>query len=217
MLAGMKLRLLRNGSVSLFALVAALSAGGVTARADGGFSFPSGGSTTATAGSRASTGAQSDYLNYSSTTFANASVDALSGGKILEGSAGAGNAQLLAIGQANCLGQDGSCKTSSVSQVSSNTNSENNSFLASNASKAVVYAKGGNIVAKARSQTTTTIFVGGHAYVVAVEVARALARYTPYGTSAVADSQASISAASNGYIGVNTGTKNEATVRVVQP
>jgi hypothetical protein len=83
-----------------------------------------------------------------------------------------------------------------------------------NKAKAQVYAKGGNVLAKARSKTYTTIVVDGVTYVVAEELARALARYTPLGTTAAASSDTNVSAQGNGYIGVNTGTKNEATVRV---
>jgi len=81
-------------------------------------------------------------------------------------------------------------------------------------SRAKVYAKGGNVAAKARSVNKTTIYVGGKAYVVAKEVARAMARHTPIGTTAAADSQSTISGQGSGYIAGSTSTHNKASVRV---
>lgn len=82
--------------------------------------------------------------------------------------------------------------------------------------KADVYAKGGNVLAKARSENHTVIYIDGHAYVVVEELAKAISRTTASGTQSAATADTIISAASSGYLDVNTGTKTEATIRVQQ-
>jgi len=186
----MRSGLLGRGKVILCGIGALiLLLGTVAAQAGGGFSGSSGGSAFAGGTSDAWTVVVSQYVDHSSHTFANAATSAINGGKILEGYANAGN--------------------------------ETNSYVVGNAvydqknlAKAKVYAKGKNVMAKARSKTYTTITIDGHVYFVAEEVARAMARFTPIGTSAAATSETNVSAGGNGYIGVNTGTKNEATIRV---
>lgn len=132
---------------------------------------------------------ESDYVDHASHTFANASVSNLHNGQLIEGNANAGNyTNSYIVGEAV--------------------------YDQHNKAKAQVYAKGGNVMAKARSKTYTTIIIDGVTYVVAEELARAMARFTPLGTTAAAASDTSVFAEGNGYIGVNTGTKNEASVRI---
>jgi len=128
-------------------------------------------------------------VDHESHTFANASVNSLHNGQLIEGYANGGNL------------------TNSYVEGGARYDQHNKA-------KAQVYAKDGNVLAKARSKTYTTIVVDGVTYVVAEELARAMARYTPLGTTAAAASDAGVAAQGNGYIGVNTGTKNEASVRV---
>jgi hypothetical protein len=128
------------------------------------------------------------YAEHSSHTFANAAASGSDNGQLLQGHANAGNnTSSYIIGNAN--------------------------YSQSNSAKAKVYVKGDGVMAKARSQTYTMITIDGHVYFVAEEVARAMARYTPIGSAAAADSETNVTASGNGYIGVNTGTTNEATVR----
>lgn len=148
-----------------------------------------GGSAYAGANSQASIKAKTKYISYSSTTFADAGIRSLYGGQIVEGWANAGNhTEYYAIGKSD--------------------------YVQHKISKAKVYAKGKSIIAKARSDTYTQIKAAGSTYVVTKEVARALARHTPLGTHAAADSDSFVQASSNGYIGVVSGTKNSAYVRV---
>jgi hypothetical protein len=81
-------------------------------------------------------------------------------------------------------------------------------------SKAKIYAKGGNVMAKARSAAHTTIKAGGHTYVVANEVARAMTRFTPLGTTALAASETSVSVVNTGYVGMSSSTSDKAHVRI---
>ncbi|MFP4538078.1 MAG: hypothetical protein ACLFPA_07220 [Dichotomicrobium sp.] len=82
--------------------------------------------------------------------------------------------------------------------------------------KSRVYAKGGNILAKARSENHTVIYIDGHAYVVVEELAKAISRTTPSGTHGASLADTVISTESSGYLDVNTGTTTEATIRVRQ-
>lgn len=81
--------------------------------------------------------------------------------------------------------------------------------------KAKTYIKGEGVMAKARSATYTTIVIDGHTYFVAEEVAKAMSRFTPFDVTALAISDVTASGgSSSGFIGVNTGTRNEGTVRI---
>jgi hypothetical protein len=164
-----------------------LLAGGEPGRA-GGFSGGNGG--LANAASDAWTVVVSEgYVDHSSQTFATAAASASHNGQIVEGYANAGNsASSYIIGNAT--------------------------YEQSNSAKAKVYAKGHGVMAKARSKTYTTITMDGQVYIVAEELARAMARFTPLGSVAAAASDTNVTASGNGYIGVNTGTTNEATVRI---
>lgn len=155
----------------------------------GGFSKSSGGAAYGSAVSQASTRLKSGYIDYSSDTYAKAATESLFGGKVLQATGEAGNDTSFYV--------KGNVK-----------------YHQQKKAKAKVYAKGGSVMAKARSANTTTIYVGGKAYVVAKEVARAMARHTPLGTTAAADSQATLSAQGSGYIAGSTSTHNKATVRV---
>lgn len=161
----------------------------VPALCGGGFSMPGGGAAFGEAKSDAWTVIVSEQLEHQSRTFANVDTTALANGSLLNVAANAGN-----YTESNVVG--------------------NATYDQQNLAKAKVYAKGGSIMGKARSQTFTTICIDGVTYVVAEELARALARFTPLGTTAAAESDTSVSAQGNGYIGVNTGTKNEASVRI---
>lgn len=155
----------------------------------GGFSGSGGTAAYGAGNSTTSVKVKSKYSNYKSKTHANAEVKVLYGGKIAIGNANAGN-------------------------VSSYTAKGKSKYQQWKSSKAKVYAKGGNVMAKARSENKVTIVAAGKTYVVSKEVARAMARFTPLGTTAAAESTAYVGAASSGYLGVKTATQNSATVRV---
>lgn len=173
------------GALGVLLLLASAS----SAWCGGGFSGSGGGAAFGEAASDAWTVIVSEQLEHQSHTFANVNTTALANGSLLDVDANAGNfVESIVIGNAT--------------------------YDQKNKAKAKVYAKGGSIIGKARSQTFTTICIDGVTYVVAEELARALARFTPLGTTAAAASDTSVSAEGNGYIGVNTGTKNEASVRI---
>ena len=175
----------------LGALVGATVVASTNGACAGGFSHGSGTAVFAGANSQGSTEAKSAYLDFATTTYAQTGVQTYYGGKIADGLAKAGNdTQYKAFGEST--------------------------YHQKNAAKAKVYAKGGNIMAKARSTTHTKIYIAGHAYVVTNEVARAMTRFTPIGTTAAADSITSAHAAGSGYIGVTRGTSDQAYVRVVR-
>ncbi|MBN2301379.1 MAG: hypothetical protein JXN60_02555 [Lentisphaerae bacterium] len=181
----------RNAAASavISIVVAMLPLAVLPVKADGGFSYASGGYAFGAANSDTWTSVTSEYADYTSHTFAAAETFAAGGGKLLEGSAIAGNHTVY-----EGLGKSEYEQTKSA--------------------RTKVVAKGNNIQAKARSQSHTVIYVDGKAYVVVDELAKAMSRFTPLGTHAAATSDTQIYAAGNGYIGVNTGTKSEANVRV---
>lgn len=184
----MALKLKFSGFASLLAASAMVAVLAAPAQA-GGFSKSSGGAAHGMATSQASTRLKSGYIDYTSDTYAKAATDSLFHGKVLEATGEAGNDTSFFV--------KGNLK-----------------YHQKKKSKAKVYAKGGSVMAKARSSNKTTIYVGGKAYVVAKEVARAMARHTPLGTTAAADSRATLSAQGNGYIAGSTSTHNKAAVRV---
>lgn len=155
----------------------------------GGFSMPTGATVYGAASSHTNASASNGYFNYNSKNYAKTDVQVLYGGKIAIGNAQAGNhSSFYATGKSK--------------------------YHSKTYAKSKVYAKGGNIMTKARSQTHTKIYAGGTTYVVANEVARAMTRFTPLGTTAEADAYSNIQATSSGYIGVHTGANTHATVRV---
>jgi hypothetical protein len=181
-------RITRAGLAGVTAALVAMAAPTAPVHA-GGFSKSSGGAAYGKAVSKAGTRLKSGYIDYKSDTYAKAATRSLFGGKVLEATGQAGNDTSFYV--------KGDVK-----------------YHQQKKSRAKVYAKGGNVAAKARSVNKTTIHVGGKAYVVAKEVARAMARHTPLGTTAAADSQATLSAQGNGYIAGSTSTHNKAHVRV---
>jgi hypothetical protein len=72
-------------------------------------------------------------------------------------------------------------------------------------SKSIGFSKGPNGIAKAQTQTRTTISKDGKPVVVVDEVAIALARTTPYGNSAAAGVDASASAGGGYSVSVSSG------------
>ncbi|RIA47495.1 hypothetical protein [Dichotomicrobium thermohalophilum] len=76
--------------------------------------------------------------------------------------------------------------------------------------RAQIYAKGDNVLAKARSENQVVIYIDGRAYVVVEEIARALSRTTKDGTYSIATGDTNISAASGGYLEVITKTETDA-------
>jgi hypothetical protein len=182
-------KLAMGGGAVLICLGAATASLCGVAKAGGGFS--GGPSSFGNASSDAWTVvvSQSDEADHESHTFANASVSSLYNGHIIEGYANGGNT------------------TNSYIEGDATYDQHNKA-------KVEVYAKGGSVMGKARSQTFTTIYIDGVTYIVAEELARAMARFTPLGTTAAAASDSNVSAQGSGYIGVNTGTKNEASVRI---
>jgi hypothetical protein len=184
---------MRNLLVTRAATILVLGAatGALCSAAQAGGGFSSGPSSFGDASSDAWTVvvSQGQTVDHTSRTFANASVSNQHNGQLVEGYANAGN-----VTNSYIIGQT--------------------IYDQHNQAKAQVYAKGGSVLAKARSKTYTTIVVDGQVYVVAEELARAMARFTPLGTTSAAASDTNVSAQGNGYIGVNTGTKNEAAVRI---
>lgn len=156
----------------------------------GGFSRTSGGPAAyGSANSNTGVAAKSHYVDYRSNTFATAQTRSLYGGRILEGFAAAGNdTSFYVVG--------------------------NVTYKQWKRAKAKVIAKGGNVLAKARSENLVVIYVGGRRQLVSHEVARALARHTPLGTTAVADSVSHVSISGSGYIRGTASSRNTATVRV---
>ena len=128
-------------------------------------------------------------MKYKSRTYASAKVESLYGGKILKADAVGGNqSNYSAYGKSN--------------------------YKQWKSAKAKVYAKGGNVMAKARSENLVKIRVSGKTYVVTREVARAMARFTPLGTTATADGYSTVTIKSNGYASAVTGSSSKAQVRV---
>jgi hypothetical protein len=176
--------------VAAVSTVLAVAASGATSAAAGGFSMPSTGATVyGAASANTSASASNGYFSYSSRTYAKTNVKVLYGGKIAIGNASAG-------------------------QSSSYYATGNSKYKSKTYAKSKVYAKGGNIMAKARASTHTKIRAGGKTYVVSKEVARAMTRFTPLGTTSEADARTYISAKSSGYIGVHSGSNTHATVRI---
>src|SRR5208282_2590936 len=68
-----------------------------------------------------------------------------------------------------------------------------------NTETAVSFLKGSNIIAEGKSETLATIKVNGQTYVVAEEVAIAVARSTQFGSSSAASVDSSVSPTGNGY------------------
>lgn len=184
----MALKFNLSGVAGLLAAAAMLATLAAPVHA-GGFSKSSGGAAYGSATSQAGTRLKSGYIDYKSDTYAKANTESLFNGKVLQATGDAGNDTSFYV--------KGKVK-----------------YHQQKKSKAKVYAKGGSVMAKARSTNTTTIYVGGKAYVVAKEVARAVARHTPLGTTAAADSHATLSAQGSGYIAGSTKTHNKAHVRV---
>lgn len=73
-------------------------------------------------------------------------------------------------------------------------------------SKMISYSKNGGVIAKGRSETVTTVNVGGQKIVVVDEVAKAAARATPFGSSSATDVEQTVSSGGNGYAGGNVTT-----------
>jgi hypothetical protein len=163
----------------------ALSAVAATSAQAGGFSYH-GGVNEAAASSKATSEAEGDLINFASSALANtfARVD------------------LQGVFASAFAGTDGS--TYIIGEAE---------FNQLNKSKAKVYQKGGAVMAKARAEVTTTIYVNGQAYLVSIDIARAIARATPHSATGAADAMSLISGSSSGYLGVVSGTQSEATVR----
>lgn len=157
--------------------------------AAGGFSKTTGFGSYGAAHSETNVAATSKYFDYKSKTSASGRSDSLFDGKILEAGATAKN-------------------------VTSFTGKGNVTYKQWKAAKSKVYAKGGNVMAKSRAENYVTIHVSGKSYVVSREIARSMARFTPLGTTAAADSASHVSVVSNGYVGTTTGTSAKASVRV---
>lgn len=66
-------------------------------------------------------------------------------------------------------------------------------------SRTTVFTKNGGVLAKGRANVLTTITIGGRPYLVSVEVAKAVARSTPYGTSSATSTEQNVSVYSNSY------------------
>ncbi|MGH1418393.1 MAG: hypothetical protein ACRBCJ_06010 [Hyphomicrobiaceae bacterium] len=155
----------------------------------GGFSRTTGAGAFGAASSGTSVNVRSKYAKYKSNTYANTSVQVLYGGRIAIGKAKAGS------------------HTSYYAKGKSK-------FKQWKQTKAKVYAKGGNVLAKARTSNYVTIRAAGKTYVVSHEVARSIARFTPLGTTAAASSNTYVSGASSQYLGITTGGTASAVVRI---
>lgn len=188
----------RTGHAWPLGLVSSLMilAGTVAAQAGGGFSQPYTATSQGEATSDAWTTVETDYARYESQTFADVETGAEiaypNGFTDAWAHATAGNFTTFVVKEGNA------------------------EYEQAKSAAARVYAKGDNIMAKARSDNTVVITIDGHAYVVVEELARAISRTSLYGTQSLATADTNISASSSGYLDVNTGTKTEATVRVKQ-
>ncbi len=161
----------------------------VTTANAGGFSRTTQAGAFGASSSGTSVKVRSKYAKYTSQTYTNTSVEVLYGGKIAIGKASAGN------------------HTSYYAKGKSK-------YKQWKSTKAKVYAKGGNVLAKAHSSNYVTIKAAGKTYVVSREVARSIARFTPLGTTAAASSHTYVSAGSSRYLGITTGGTASAVVRI---
>jgi len=186
----------RRGHAWPLGLVSSLMilAGTVAVQAGGGFPTPYTATSHGEATSDAWTTVETEYARYESQTFADVETGAEiaypNGFTDAWAHASAGNTT-------NFVVEDGQA-----------------TYEQDKSAKARVYAKGDNIMAKARSDNKVVITIDGRAYVVVEELARALSRTSVHGTQSLATADTNIAAASSGYLDVNTGTKTEATVRV---
>lgn len=168
-------------------------AGTVAAQAGGGFPTPYTATSHGEATSDAWTTVETDYARYESQTFADvetgAEITYPNGFTEAWADAAAGNFTTFVVKEGNA------------------------EYEQAKSAAARVYAKGNNVMAKARSDNTVVITIDGRAYVVVEELARAISRTSLYGTQSLATADTNISAASSGYLDINTGTKTEATIR----
>lgn len=166
---------------------------GTAAAQAGGFSLPYVGFSEGTATSQTNTSVEAARAEYSSQTFAEVETSAergsLDGPTEVFANAQAGNFTTFVV-------EDGKAE-----------------YEQKKSAKSRVYVKEDNVLAKARAENHTVIYIDGRAYVVVDELARALSRTTQKGTRSVSDADTTITASSNGYLEVNTGTTTEATVR----
>ncbi len=168
-------------------------AGTAAAQADGGFSQPYFAYSEGAATSDTATTVEAAGARYESRTFAEvqtgAAFDPANGFTEAWADALAGNFTTFVV-------EDGNAR-----------------YDQQKSAHAEVYAKGDNVMAKARSENHVVIYIEGKAYVVIEELARALSRTSIYGTHSVATADTNISAESSGFLDVNTGTTTSATVR----
>ncbi len=166
-----------------------ISTASISGAVAGGFAYKTGAGGFGAASSGTSVNVRSKYTKYRSETYAKTSVEVLYGGQIVIGKASAGNTTTF--------------KTKGKSN-----------YKQWKSTKVKVYAKGGNVLAKARGENYVTIKAAGKTYVVSKEVAKSIARFTPLGTTAASSTQNYINASSSGYLGIKTGATNKATVRI---
>lgn len=155
----------------------------------GGFSKSTGSSTWGSGAASTDVSTQSGYARYRSRTWANAHTFSLHNGQI--------------------VGADGHAGNDTDFEVRGSAY-----YKQWNRSKAKVYAKNKNVMAKARSENHTQIYVNGKLHVVTKEVARAIARHTPLGTQAAADSEAHLTTVGSGFVSGSATKSNKASVRV---
>jgi hypothetical protein len=73
-------------------------------------------------------------------------------------------------------------------------------------SKTTVFSKNGGVLAKGRSDTMTTVTIGGQTYLVVEEVAKAAARSTPFGSSTATSVEQNVYGDGNGYSATTVNT-----------
>jgi hypothetical protein len=180
----------KNIVLPLIGAAASVLAGAVAAHAGGGFSAPSisdGGSAyeskagtgETTASSTGGVVYTSPNVDYSSTATASAQTSVTDSGL---------NASVLVGGSAKVdLNKAGTVTQSSTSTSTS-------------------FSKNGGSIAKGRSDTVTTVVIGGKTYMVVEDVARAAARATPFGSSSATSAEQNVSVDGSGYSAATTNT-----------
>jgi hypothetical protein len=176
------------GCMTVFSAVGAafaVMASVTSVQAGGGFSEPTysgGGSSSAQQSGDGQTGSSSKgttvysspNVNYSSTSTADA-------GAIAENGV---NGAAVAVGAAATVELNGA---GSIDQTSD--------------SKTTVFSKNGGVLAKGRSETVTTVTVGGQKILVVDDVAKAAARSTPFGSSSATGTDLNVYSDGAGYAG----------------
>ena len=97
--------------------------------------------------------------------------------------------------EAGAYAQSGPGGNSATVSVGSYGAGSGRSVTVSNSETATSFVKGTNVIAKGRSETVTKIDIGGNRYVVADELAIAVARASQFGATAAANLESGVAVA----------------------